>query len=429
MRPIDEESQRTLAVIDQTLAGEAVAPQDADLAELTLILAGQRPQPSAAFAASLDDRVSQRFAAAPARPSGQRARRARRSWLYAPGAAFAAAATAAAVVIVVSGGTPPRQLSTDLSATAAQSAPAIDNGAATASSSSATSTTAAAAAPTRAPSPAPATAAAGSASSSAAGSVSGSATGSASSSAAGLSPLVLDSGQANRKVIRSAQISLATRPSQVDSVAQQVFTVVGNENGVVNSSNVTATNDATGYAQFQLSVPSANLGATMAALSRLHGAAVVSRTDNSQDVTGRTGGAGQRLADARALRTALLRELAIATTTTAIDSLKVQIRDANASIASDLATLRALQRQVATSQISLTINASMIAGHHPANAGGSAFTLRRAAHDAGRVLVVVAGVALIALAVLVPLGLIAAIGAWFGFAVRRRRREQALDLI
>src|ERR1019366_231215 len=108
MRPIDEESQRTLAVIDQTLAGEAVAPQDADLAELTLILAGQRPQPRAAFAASLDDRVSQRFAAAPARPSGQRARRARRSWLYAPGAAFAAAATPAAAVGVASGRPPAR---------------------------------------------------------------------------------------------------------------------------------------------------------------------------------------------------------------------------------------------------------------------------------------------------------------------------------
>ena len=76
----------------------------------------------------------------------------------------------------------------------------------------------------------------------------------------------------------------------------------------------------------------------MAALSRLHGAAVVSRTDASQDVTGQLGGAGRRLAEARALRTSLLRQLAAATTTTAIDSLKAQIRDADASISSDLAT-------------------------------------------------------------------------------------------
>ena len=44
-------------------------------------------------------------------------------------------------------------------------------------------------------------------------------------------------------------------------------------------------------------------------------------------------------------------------------------------------------------------------------------------------LVVVAGVGLIVLAVLVPVGLVAAFVAWVGFAIRRRRREQALDLV
>ena len=78
-------------------------------------------------------------------------------------------------------------------------------------------------------------------------------------------------------------------------------------------------------------------------------------------------------------------------------------------------------------QISVTLNASMAPGHRKAGATG--FTLRRAVHDAGRVLVVAAGVALIALAVLVPLALLGAIGLWLGAAVRRHRREQALDLV
>jgi hypothetical protein len=60
---------------------------------------------------------------------------------------------------------------------------------------------------------------------------------------------------------------------------------------------------------------------------------------------------------------------------------------------------------------------------------GGGFTLRRALHDAARVLVVVAGVALIALAVLVPLGLLVALVGWVGLVVRRRRREATLDLI
>ena len=58
---------------------------------------------------------------------------------------------------------------------------------------------------------------------------------------------------------------------------------------------------------------------------------------------------------------------------------------------------------------------------------GGGFTIGKAAHDAGRVLTVAAGVALIALAVLVPLGLIAALAWWIAAALRRRRREQALD--
>ena len=54
---------------------------------------------------------------------------------------------------------------------------------------------------------------------------------------------------------------------------------------------------------------------------------------------------------------------------------------------------------------------------------------RQGAHDAGRVLVVAAGVALIALAVLVPVGLVVGLALWVAFAIRRRRREQALDLV
>jgi len=43
------------------------------------------------------------------------------------------------------------------------------------------------------------------------------------------------------------------------------------------------------------------------------------------------------------------------------------------------------------------------------------------------VLTVAAGVALIALAALTPIALVVALGWWIGSAVKRRRREQALD--
>jgi hypothetical protein len=60
-------------------------------------------------------------------------------------------------------------------------------------------------------------------------------------------------------------------------------------------------------------------------------------------------------------------------------------------------------------------------------ADGGAWTPGDAARDALRVLEVLAGIALVGLAVLVPLGLL---GAAVGLAVRggrRRRRESALD--
>ena len=57
----------------------------------------------------------------------------------------------------------------------------------------------------------------------------------------------------------------------------------------------------------------------------------------------------------------------------------------------------------------------------------SSFTIGRAGHDALRVLVVSAGVALIALAVVIPIGLVAALLVWLWVWLRQRRREHALD--
>ena len=78
------------------------------------------------------------------------------------------------------------------------------------------------------------------------------------------------------------------------------------------------------------------------------------------------------------------------------------------------------------SRITVSINAA--ATPVGAHRGGSSFTLSRAAHDAGRVLTVAAGVALITLAVLVPVGLLAGIAAWVVVTLRQRRRERSLDV-
>jgi len=405
-----------LLAIDATLDGEAVDPEYAGLAELALILRRDLPEPRPEFAVALDERVQRRFAA-PAAARPPRRRRWRR--LLAPGAAAAAAVAGVAAVIVVAAGSG-GVLSSGAPRTASTAA-----GSSTVSSSSSAAAFGASGAPAAAAHRTKTGALAGAGSVPRSASASSSTSASASPGTSANAPAPIPSG--NRQIVQSAQIQLSTAPRRVDDVAQQVFDVIGSERGIVNSSSVTANQNISGTASFQLSVPSANLGATMTALSRLRGANVVSRTDATADITGQVGGAGERLAVARALRRSLLGQLAAATTTQQVDSIRLQLRGADASINSDLSTLRGLQRQVAYSRIALTIQAATPPA--PARSQGSSFTIGRAAHDAGRVLIVVAGIGLIVLAVLVPVGLVAALAAWVAIAVRRRRREHALDLV
>ncbi|MGZ4176055.1 MAG: DUF4349 domain-containing protein [Solirubrobacteraceae bacterium] len=399
--------------MDATLAGEPVDPEYAELAELALILRRERPRTSDTFAATLDDRVERRFA----RPARAARGTGLRRWLFGPVAGLAAAAAGVAVVIVVAGSSGGGASSASSSSAAAVASQTV------AASSSASAGGSAAAAPDVKRAAAPKTALGLNESAAAASSASSSSTSAGSSAVP--SPVI----PGGRQVVQSAQLQLSTAPSRIDDVAQQVFNVVGAEKGFVDNSNVTSGGgSANAGASFELSVPSANLAATLTDLSRLRGAHVVSRTDQTNDITGEVGGAGQKLAEARALRRSLLKQLANATTTEQVNSIEARLHDANASIASDLATLRGLQRQVAYSKISLNIEPSTapppVTTHH-----SSGFGIGQAAHDAGRVLVVVAGVALIVLAVLVPVGLVGALAAWVGFAIRRRRREQALDLV
>jgi Domain of unknown function (DUF4349) len=419
--PIDPEIAAALDAIDATLAGEPVDSRYAELAEVALLLASDRPQVPPAFARSMDERVARRFApaptTAPVTPAVRRWRPSSRFW-EATGALGAGVALIVAIVVVAGGhggssasssssagsaaaGT--SSTATELSAPASNGAPRAPGRAAKAAapgagSAAAGSSAASTPAPTAAPSPAAPSAAA--------------------------APTVQPP-TTGRKVVQSAQLQLAAAPNRIDDVAQQVYNVIGALHGVVESSTVTQTGGTDGYAQFQLSVPSDSLGQAMSRLSSLTNAQVVSRTDSSQDITDQYNQATRSLADARALRTSLLKQLANATITEQINSLNAQIHDAEASISSDVATVNRLNRQVNSSELYLTINARAVPA--PVSHGSGGFGVGRAAHDAGRVLTVAAGVALIALAGLAPLGLLAALAWWVGAALRRRRREQALD--
>jgi hypothetical protein len=394
--PIDPEVAASLDAIDAVLAGEPVSAEYGELAEIALLLTGERPQVRPSFAQRMDERVARRFARVPPTVPATKSRRSRAGFWQAAGAMAAGVAVIVGIAIVATGhsGAPSESSS---SAAASSALPSPSAGGSAASAGAAKSSAAA-----RAP---------------AAASANGSQTLRAAPS--------LQPPTTGRKVVQSAQLQLAAAPNRIDDVSQQVYNVVGQLNGIVERSTITQTGGLDGSASFQLSVPSGSLGEAMSQLSSLHYASVLSRTDASQDITDQYGAARRALTDARALRTSLLKQLASATTTEQIDSLKAQIRDAEASISSDQATLNRLNHQVGFSQLALDISARSAPA--PVSQHGGGFGIGRAAHDAGRVLTVAAGVALIALAVLTPVALLAALLWWVGAALRRRRREQALD--
>lgn len=441
--PVDPEIVITLDAIDATLAGDPVDPRHAELAELALLLAADRPVIEEGFARLLDQQVRDRAApvtrAARARAGATRAKQksARRRgfnwWVWAPAGAVAASLVAAVAIVAGEGGRGPgvsgsvaAGVPSPLLKPASRALQGVQHRAGGGGMAALDQNLAGGQGPAASPSwqgasaqhspPAP-QAAYSTASSTAATAVTP-------RSPAVLAPYLQPPSQ-GRKLIQGAQLSLSTSPKRIDQVSQEVYDVVGQQNGIVKSSNVTSSGGRGGYAQFLLSVPSSNLSRTMADLSSLPYSHVTSRTDSTQDVTNQYRFDQQRLQDAQALRTSLLKQLASAYTTAQIDSLQGRIHDAEAQINSDEAALHSLQRGIGYSQVNLSISAGRlpVPVHH-----GGGFTLGKAAHDAGRVLTVAAGVALIVLAAMIPVGLLLALLWWIWRTARRRSRQQALDL-
>jgi multidrug efflux pump subunit AcrA (membrane-fusion protein) len=155
---------------------------------------------------------------------------------------------------------------------------------------------------------------------------------------------------------------------------------------------------------------------------------VATRTDGTQNVSSQYSTDQRNLKDAQALRTSLLKQLQAAESETAIDSIEAQLKSANAQISSAQSTLNSLNHRISYSSVTVELNSNglpIIVNRTPRASTG--FTITRAGHDALRVLVVSVGVALITLAVLVPIGLLLGLLIWIGLALRQRRREHALD--
>jgi Domain of unknown function (DUF4349) len=221
-----------------------------------------------------------------------------------------------------------------------------------------------------------------------------------------------------RSVERSATMTLATRARDIDRVAGEISRVAANLDGFVAASSISSTRGGS----IDLRVPSARLDTAVQQLSRL--ADVRELTRQSQDITSSVVSARERLNDARTERESLLRQLANATTVNETESIRARLRIVSKEIAAARSRLRSVNNRAQFADIGVTLVAARGAGDDD-NSG--AWTPGDALGDAGRVLEVMAAVAVVALAVALPIALAIALAWLAGRAISRRRRERALD--
>jgi hypothetical protein len=348
-----------LEAVDAALAGRYVAPEHAELAELALLLRDDRPQPAPAWATHLDRRVESGF---PARPKK------RRDWGWLRQAAPVFALVAILAPIVVLGA---------LSEGGDDSAGSAGGGGSGGSSAAIEQ-----AAPPDSRVAAPPN-----------------------------SDLVRA-----RKVERAAELTLAAPRRDIDRVAAGVGDIANDVGGFVVHSRVSSSSGG----DLQLRVPSARLDTTIQRLSKLAKVRDLSRS--SQDITGVVVSARDRLADARAERRSLLKQLASATTLNETESIRARLRDVSREIAAARNSLRRANNRANFANVSVALESTR------GGSSGGVWTPGDAFHDALRVLEVIAGVLLIAGAVAVPL-LVAWLLGWLARrGVTRRRRERALDM-
>lgn len=380
-KPLDPRVEHELATIDRVLGGRETDPGDAALAELALLLRDERPDPEPGWAARLDERAAAGFPRGGGGRGGKRSSR-RGGWMAPAGALATLLLVVVAVAVVNEGG-----------GTSGENA---------ASSGSAGAPTATTVVPGAQPGAMERDAAPFNNAYRASG---------ASADSNKIAP-----GTENRKVDRDAQLALSTQPDEVRSVTGEVISITRSLGGIVASSQVSENPDGAS-ASLQLTIPTRNLDQALDRMTDL--ADVDSLNESAVDITRPVIDAKDRLRDAEARRRELLQALGNATTESEADALEAKIADARREIARAEAAYERVTRKARLSDLAVTVASNPDASTHR--------SLGDWLDDAVDVLRTVAGVLLVALAVLVPLGLIAALVGWIVARVRRRRRERALD--
>ena len=224
-------------------------------------------------------------------------------------------------------------------------------------------------------------------------------------------------GGQNRKVERSAAITLAAPKDKLSDVGDQVIAVTDRYRGIVMQSSVTNNADQASSGSFELRIPVRNLRPALRDLSAL--ADVKSRTENANDVTASFVSARTRLEELNAERRGLLRRLESAPTDQAAAAIRARIRIVNAQIQAQTQVLTEMRRRTSYAAVSVALESKY------GNSGGGGIS--DGARDLRDSLVDAANISLRVLGVALPIGLVLALMWLIGGRFNRRRREAVLD--
>jgi hypothetical protein len=212
----------------------------------------------------------------------------------------------------------------------------------------------------------------------------------------------------SRRVERDVQLTIAATRDKLQQTADGIGTVAETHHGFVYTSHVTTGDAGTAGGSFELRVPQRELEATIADLSKL--GELRSRSENAQDLTAPFGKTQDRLGNALVERRTLkLRRQTRAT--------RARIAELNAEIDALNVRLRNLRSRTSYSTVMVTLEQAK-KGH--SGATGAAFD------DARRILEGILGFCVRALAVLLPLAILAALAAFAARVTRRRLASRAL---
>jgi hypothetical protein len=227
-------------------------------------------------------------------------------------------------------------------------------------------------------------------------------------------------GERERRIERSAELTLAAPEDRLDRVADQIVQITDRHRGFVLRSSVASGDDSTRGGSFDLRIPAASLQRALRDLSQLGN--VRARRQSGQDVTPVFVSIGDRLDSARAERRGLLRRLAGADSDAQAEAIRRRLDAVGLRIERLRRELAAMRERTDYAAVTVTLEADGDTGGGGAGGGGMGDAL----DDSLGLLEGSLALALRVLGVLIPLAIVAGLGWLAGTMLRRRRREAAL---